>query len=61
MLHDAATGARHAPIQHLKRSAGAGGPDHVAMVRQIFGLDPGDGEAPSRKTAGVAEQEEPHE
>ena len=51
----------HGPIQHLKRSAGDGGLDHVAMVRQIFGLDTSDGEAPGRKGAGLPAKEEPPE
>jgi len=51
----------HGPIQHLKRSTTGGGADHVAMVRQIFGLDTSDGEAPGRKGAGLPAKEEPPE
>jgi len=42
----------HAPIQHLKRSAGEGGPDRVASVRAIFGLDPGAADQDGGQTAG---------
>lgn len=51
----------HAPIQHLKRSAGDGGPDRVATVREIFGLDSADGEPSTRRTVGTRSTEEPGE
>jgi glutamyl-tRNA reductase len=49
----------HGPIQHLKRSAGDGGLDHVAMVREIFGLDPGGEEPPVARSAVAPGKEEP--